>query len=58
VAAGVAFILILFGVALLIAAGFGLTSPSGRVRLEWLGWACVVAGVALVPAFLEMARGR
>lgn len=54
-AAGVAFVFILAGVLLLAAAGFSLSSPSGRVRLEWLGWACVVTGAVLVPALVVMA---
>jgi hypothetical protein len=57
-AAGISFVLILAGVLLLFGAGFSLTSPSGKVRLEWLGWACVVAGAALVPAFVALVAGR
>lgn len=56
--AGISFVFVLAGVLLLIGAGFSLTSPSGKVRLEWLGWACVVAGAALVPALAALAAGR
>lgn len=44
----IAFLFLLAGVILLALAGAGV--PTGRVRLEWWGWACVITALAVLPA--------